>query len=67
MSIIINGAGTITGVSATGITTAPTNATDATKLPLAGGTVIGNVIHTCLLYTSPSPRDRTRSRMPSSA
>ena len=26
-------------------------------------TLIGN----CLLYTSPSPRDRTRSRMPSSA
>ena len=25
------------------------------------------VIATCLLYTSPSPRDRTRSRMPSSA
>ena len=24
-------------------------------------------IWTCLLYTSPSPRDRTRSRMPSSA
>ena len=24
-------------------------------------------IETCLLYTSPSPRDRTRSRMPSSA
>ena len=24
-------------------------------------------IFTCLLYTSPSPRDRTRSRMPSSA
>ena len=24
-------------------------------------------IMTCLLYTSPSPRDRTRSRMPSSA
>ena len=23
--------------------------------------------HHCLLYTSPSPRDRTRSRMPSSA
>ena len=23
--------------------------------------------HPCLLYTSPSPRDRTRSRMPSSA
>ena len=24
-------------------------------------------INSCLLYTSPSPRDRTRSRMPSSA
>ena len=24
-------------------------------------------VPTCLLYTSPSPRDRTRSRMPSSA
>src|SRR5664280_3760080 len=27
----------------------------------------GGVIRDCLLYTSPSPRDRTRSRMPSSA
>ena len=29
----------------------------------------GNIVwqNTCLLYTSPSPRDRTRSRMPSSA
>ena len=27
----------------------------------------GNTYSTCLLYTSPSPRDRTRSRMPSSA
>ena len=26
-----------------------------------------NVSYACLLYTSPSPRDRTRSRMPSSA
>ena len=24
-------------------------------------------LYVCLLYTSPSPRDRTRSRMPSSA
>ena len=24
-------------------------------------------LYRCLLYTSPSPRDRTRSRMPSSA
>ena len=27
----------------------------------------GHLVHDCLLYTSPSPRDRTRSRMPSSA
>ena len=26
-----------------------------------------DLFSTCLLYTSPSPRDRTRSRMPSSA
>ena len=25
------------------------------------------LLYDCLLYTSPSPRDRTRSRMPSSA
>ena len=31
-------------------------------------TVIYDVLWSiCLLYTSPSPRDRTRSRMPSSA
>ena len=28
---------------------------------------VAKTIITCLLYTSPSPRDRTRSRMPSSA
>ena len=27
----------------------------------------GMQLYFCLLYTSPSPRDRTRSRMPSSA
>ena len=26
-----------------------------------------SLFYDCLLYTSPSPRDRTRSRMPSSA
>ena len=30
-------------------------------------TLAQQVPNTCLLYTSPSPRDRTRSRMPSSA
>ena len=28
---------------------------------------LDSIPQTCLLYTSPSPRDRTRSRMPSSA
>ena len=32
---------------------------------LGGGSI--RIHDTCLLYTSPSPRDRTRSRMPSSA
>ena len=41
-----------------GAEVAARQALDAVKVPLAGG---------CLLYTSPSPRDRTRSRMPSSA
>ena len=31
------------------------------------GSISVIVIDSCLLYTSPSPRDRTRSRMPSSA
>ena len=30
------------------------------------GAILEN-LNACLLYTSPSPRDRTRSRMPSSA
>ena len=28
---------------------------------------LGNILGTCLLYTSPSPRDLSTSRMPSSA
>ena len=31
------------------------------------GLIVGIPVSICLLYTSPSPRDRTRSRMPSSA
>ena len=34
------------------------------KVPLLRGKTVCNV---CLLYTSPSPRDRQKSRMPSSA
>ena len=32
-----------------------------------GATLLCAQYYGCLLYTSPSPRDRTRSRMPSSA
>ena len=41
---------------------------ERTKPHVNVGTM-GHIDHgkTCLLYTSPSPRDRTRSRMPSSA
>ena len=30
-------------------------------------TIASKLVYSCLLYTSPSPRDHTRSRMPSSA
>ena len=36
-------------------------------IPIDYGIPITSIIRFCLLYTSPSPRDRTRSRMPSSA
>ena len=38
------------------------------SVELRGWTLMVNrQLKACLLYTSPSPRDRTRSRMPSSA
>ena len=36
-------------------------------LPFQVGNIDNGIYFICLLYTSPSPRDRTRSRMPSSA
>jgi len=41
------------------------NAADEFGNPVSGNVLIS--AYSCLLYTSPSPRDRTRSRMPSSA
>ena len=38
-----------------------------TEAPLTIKPYIKTMTQSCLLYTSPSPRDRTRSRMPSSA
>ena len=41
---------------------------DFKGLPKGAGTVLqGQQVWDCLLYTSPSPRDRQKSRMPSSA
>ena len=40
---------------------------DTSKNPLNARVKLATMKQICLLYTSPSPRDRTRSRMPSSA
>ena len=37
------------------------------RLPNINGDISAILLGTCLLYTSPSPRDATLSRMPSSA
>ena len=40
---------------------------DANGDPMIGVTITDQNGKACLLYTSPSPRDRQKSRMPSSA
>ena len=40
---------------------------DAIQVSNHGGRQLDSAIAACLLYTSPSPRDRSLSRMPSSA
>ena len=45
----------------------PADAATRAYVDAAVDTEIATRSQTCLLYTSPSPRDRTRSRMPSSA
>ena len=43
-------------------------ATEFDRAPLAYGlSAVAAVVYACLLYTSPSPRDISGSRMPSSA
>ena len=37
------------------------------RIQVVGGNLTAENIKTCLLYTSPSPRDAHESRMPSSA
>ena len=57
------GIGETTGRAVGGFVGGPAGAEAGAKL----GREFTKTIDTCLLYTSPSPRDRTRSRMPSSA
>ena len=54
---------TITGVAGVGYFANTTGGAFALNLP--AGTAGSSIA--CLLYTSPSPRDRQKSRMPSSA
>ena len=61
----------VTSVAAT-LPLVASAATGDTTLSLSGLSALGTAgqvikVNSCLLYTSPSPRDRTRSRMPSSA
>src|SRR5665811_2351428 len=53
----------VEGVEQTGVD----DRREAPPEPLEGEGVVDEELGLCLLYTSPSPRDRTRSRMPSSA
>ena len=66
----------ITSMGTTDFTTSNSGISASVTSPIAdsndGANGLGSIITvaantTCLLYTSPSPRDRTRSRMPSSA
>ena len=55
----------LTGAGST--TTTFTADSEVTQEIGIGSTAVGRVINYCLLYTSPSPRDLSTSRMPSSA
>ena len=58
----------LTNTDLTTLYTVPSNSRAIVKSLLIAEDAAGSaVIKVCLLYTSPSPRDRTTSRMPSSA
>ena len=75
VTITVDGNATFSGI----VTAA--NFVDANGNPIGGGAAVGlgtviienstvggeQIYYTCLLYTSPSPRDVEESRMPSSA
>ena len=64
-------AGEVTSVTAGALAGGSVHVTCWMKMPpcpaAGGGGACSGSDMPCLLYTSPSPRDRTRSRMPSSA
>ena len=63
---LIGASGTPTIESPNNLNLNAVNVAISTNVSIGGTlTVSGNV--SCLLYTSPSPRDRQKSRMPSSA
>ena len=65
MQILLNVEGRIAGVAGTNAIVFASNAWSTT---VPGGPAISAwLTYRCLLYTSPSPRDRQKSRMPSSA
>ena len=55
------------GVDAFVVASAATRCAVSETVAVAVDAAAGETLSDCLLYTSPSPRDRTRSRMPSSA
>ena len=66
------GTTSIAGVATPSDSSDPANSGGDSDVPTRKGTWTADIktnakSHGCLLYTSPSPRDRTRSRMPSSA
>ena len=73
-TIVGGAANTCDSIVVTTLTVSPENIGDTTVLTACDSTVWNTVTYTttgiyrdCLLYTSPSPRDATLSRMPSSA
>ena len=67
-SVAISGDTAVNSTVAQAIgTRAGTGTTNEFDGYIAQAAIFDGTAYTCLLYTSPSPRDRTRSRMPSSA
>ena len=67
LAIYSDNAGAINDVLAQGVVSSPTTYTWMALTGLSVSLTKDTYYWICLLYTSPSPRDRTRSRMPSSA